>query len=93
VLAEALVVTPKKENANITVQMNPTKNLLRSNVLPIIHISISKFVSAFLCFMCQTSLCSRDAPAYRGDKQAITVCIQVTFTNTNSIQRWLLGSG
>jgi len=43
------------------------------------------------------SLCSKDAPAYSGDKQAIAGCIQVTFTNTISIQRWFFlrpaGSG
>jgi hypothetical protein len=47
--ADAWFVTPKKENATITVQMNPTRILFRIDVLLIIHISISKLVSAFLC--------------------------------------------
>jgi hypothetical protein len=45
VAADALFVTPKKENANIAVQMKPTRVLFRIDVLPIIQFSIIK-----ICF-------------------------------------------
>jgi len=46
-----LFVTPKKENANIAVQMNPTRVLFSIDVLLIIQFSISKFVSIFCVYV------------------------------------------
>ena len=70
--ADALVVTPKKENANIAVQMNPTRILFKMDVLLIILISISKYVSAFWV-TCQTSLWSRLVPVVHENSRPLFI--------------------
>jgi len=87
VAADALFVTPKKENANIAVQMNPTRVLFSIDVLLIIHFSISKFVSAF-CVLCAKRVYGAGMlNRFVETNKPLLVASRQLLQNTNPIQK------